>query len=56
MRIQQLTAWIADPRRRRIAYIVLALVLAVLCIVPRPYVARAKVVPQDSSSISASTT
>lgn len=51
MGIQQLSAWIADPRRRRIAYVVLALVLAVLCVVPRPYVARAKVVPQDSSTI-----
>jgi len=51
MRIQQLSAWTADLRHRRIAYTVLVLVLAVLCIVPRPYVARAKVVPQDSSSI-----
>ncbi|MCW4461036.1 capsule biosynthesis protein [Sphingomonas sp. BT-65] len=49
--IQKMGAWIGDPRRRRIAYVLLALVLAVLCVVPRPYVARAKVVPQDSSSI-----
>lgn len=51
MRVQQTIAWIGDPRHRRIAYVLLALVLAVLCVVPRPYVARAKVVPQDSSTI-----
>ncbi len=51
MRIQQLSAWIGNPRNRRIAYGALALALAVLCVVPRPYVARAKVVPQDSSTI-----
>lgn len=51
MRVERIIAWIGDPRRRRIAYAVLALILLVLCIVPRPYVARAKVVPQDSSSI-----
>lgn len=50
-RIEQAGAWIGDPRCRRIAYAVLALALLVLCVVPRPYVARAKVVPQDSSSI-----
>jgi hypothetical protein len=40
-----------DARRRRIAYAVAALVLAVLCLVPRPYMARAKIVPQDASSL-----
>lgn len=40
-----------DPRRRRIAYAALALVLATLCIFPQPYVARAKLVPQDNNSI-----
>ena len=40
-----------DSRRRRIAYAVLALVLAILCVVPQPFVARAKIVPQDSNSI-----
>jgi hypothetical protein len=40
-----------DARRRRIAYAAAALVLAILCLVPRPYVARAKIVPQDASSL-----
>lgn len=48
---ERAVAAVDDPRRRRIGYLVLALVLAVLCVVPQPYVARAKVVPQDSSSI-----
>ncbi|WP_425229440.1 capsule biosynthesis protein [Sphingomonas sp.] len=39
-----------DPRARRFAYAVVALLLALLCVVPRPYVARAKLLPQDSSS------
>lgn len=44
-------AFIADPRQRLRIYAALALVLAVLCFFPRPWVARAKVVPQDSNSI-----
>lgn len=40
-----------DDRRRRIGYAVLAIVLAILCVAPRPYMARAKIVPQDSNSI-----
>lgn len=39
-----------DPRRRRIGYAVLALLLLVLCVVPRPWIARAKLVPQDPNS------
>ena len=42
---------IADPRRRRIGYAVLAILLALLCVFPQPYVARAKMVPQDNNSI-----
>ena len=42
---------LADPRRRRRAYGVLALLLALFCVVPRPYVARAKIVPQDNNSL-----
>ncbi len=39
-----------NPRVRRRAYALLELALAVLCVFPRPYVARAKMLPQDSSS------
>jgi uncharacterized protein involved in exopolysaccharide biosynthesis len=42
---------VGDPRKRRTAYLVVALILALLCVLPRPYVARAKVLPQDASSI-----
>lgn len=42
---------IDDPRKRRRIYAVLAVILAVLCLFPQAYVARAKVVPQDASSI-----
>ena len=40
-----------DARNRWIAYAVLAVLLAILCVFPQPYVARAKIVPQDGSSI-----
>lgn len=45
-----------DRRQRRIAYAVLAALLAVLCAFPQPYVARAKIVPQDSSNIGLNST
>ena len=48
---QRVVAFAGDPRKRRRAYALAALLLALLCVVPRPYVARAKVVPQDFSSI-----
>lgn len=41
---------IKNKRVRWISYAVLALVLAVLCVVPRPYVARAKIVPGDAGA------
>ena len=41
---------VSDPGRRRLGYLLAALVLAILCFVPRPYTARAKLLPQDSSS------
>lgn len=37
------------PRTRRIGYAVLALVFAILTLFPQPFVARAKLLPQDSS-------
>lgn len=43
-------ARVQDRRQRWIAYGVLALILAVLCVFPRPYVARAKIVPGDAGA------
>lgn len=48
---ERIAACVDDPRWRRRAYAVLALVLAVLCAFPQPYVARAKIVPQDTSTL-----
>lgn len=42
-------AGLANPRRRRIAYAVAAVVLALLCVFPREYVARTKMLPDDNS-------
>jgi hypothetical protein len=47
-------AFFEDQRKRRRAYLVIALVLAVLCVFPRPYVARAKILPEDPSEFGAS--
>ncbi len=35
---------------RRLVYVVLAIVLAILCVFPQPYVARTKILPQNDSS------
>lgn len=48
---QRTTAFAADSRMRRRAYSLAALVLALLTLFPQPYVARAKVLPQDSNSV-----
>ena len=45
-----------DARFRRLAYLILALIAAVFIFFPRPYLARAKIVPQDTSATAASTT
>lgn len=42
---------IRDPRWRLRLYALAALVLAVLCVVPQPYEARAKLVPQEPGSL-----
>lgn len=47
---QTTSAWNSRRIRRR-AYAAVALLLMVLCVLPRPYVARAKMVPQDSNSV-----
>ncbi len=41
---------VRNKRFRWLAYAVSALVLAALCIMPRPYLARAKILPADSSA------
>jgi uncharacterized protein involved in exopolysaccharide biosynthesis len=43
--------WVRDPRWRLRVYGALAAVLAVLCVVPQPYEARAKLVPQEPGSL-----
>lgn len=48
--------WLSNARNRRLAYLVLAIVAAILVFFPRPYLARAKIVPQDTSASAASTT
>ncbi|MFC7536710.1 capsule biosynthesis protein [Sphingomonas sp. GCM10030256] len=47
---------VKNPLYRRLAYLAVALVAAFLIFFPRPYVARAKIVPQDTSATAASTT
>jgi uncharacterized protein involved in exopolysaccharide biosynthesis len=43
--------FVADSRMRRRAYALAAVLLALLTVFPQPYVARAKVLPQDSNSV-----
>ena len=47
---------VRDTRKRRLAYLVLSIIMGILIFFPRPYVARAKIVPQDTSATAASTT
>lgn len=47
---QRLTGWIQDRRVRRIIYAVLTITAIILCVFPQPYLARAKILPQDNSS------
>lgn len=54
--VRKLVVWVQNPTYRRIAYLVAALVAAVLIFFPRPYLARARIVPQDTSASAASTT
>ena len=48
--------WVKNDRNRRILYALAAIVAAFLIFFPRPYLARAKIVPQDTSASAASTT
>ena len=54
--VQSAWHWVAEVRHRRLIYLVAAAVAAVLIFFPRPFVARAKIVPQDTSASAASTT
>ena len=42
------TPWFRSPLRRRLTFVAMALILAVLCVWPQRYVARADLLPQDS--------
>lgn len=48
--------WVRDRWRRRFLYLTGALVFGALIFFPRPWLARAKIVPQDTSASAASTT
>lgn len=54
--VDKAVAWARNDRSRRLTYVVLALVAAVLIFFPRPYLARARIVPEDTSASAASTT
>lgn len=54
--VERTIVWVKDDRTRRLAYLVLAVLAAVLIVFPKPYVARTKIVPQDTSASAASTT
>ena len=54
--IHESFVWLRRDRHRRIVYLIAAIVAAILIFFPRPYVARAKIVPQDTSASAASTT
>lgn len=48
---ERIIGFLGDARLRRRAYALIALILALLTVFPQPYVARAKVLPQDNNSI-----
>ena len=54
--VDRTVVWVRDDRIRRLTYLVTALVAALLIFFPKPYVARTKIVPQDTSASAASTT
>lgn len=55
-RIHTTFQWVQNSRNRRLAYLVLGVIFALLIFFPRPFLARAKIVPQDTSASAASTT
>lgn len=54
--VERTIVWVKDDRTRRLAYLVLAAVSAILIFFPRPYVASAQIVPQDTAASASSTT
>lgn len=48
---ERIIGFLGDARLRRRGYALIALILALLTVFPQPYVARAKVLPQDNNSI-----
>ena len=51
--VDTVIAFVRNDRNRRLSYLVLAVISAILIFFPRPYVARAKIVPQDTSATAA---
>ncbi|MFC4291155.1 capsule biosynthesis protein [Sphingorhabdus arenilitoris] len=47
---RKLPEFVTRPRNRWIVYTIAAITLAILCVFPQPYLARAKILPQDNSS------
>jgi hypothetical protein len=54
--VDDVVTFVRNDRSRRLTYAVLAVVSGILIFFPRPYVAEAKIVPQDTSATAASTT
>jgi uncharacterized protein involved in exopolysaccharide biosynthesis len=54
--VQESVVFVQNARNRRLVYLALAVITAILIFFPRPYLARAKIVPQDTSATAASTT
>jgi hypothetical protein len=54
--VDSTVVWVRNNRNRRLAYVVASVIAAILIFFPRPYVARTKIVPQDTSASAASTT
>ncbi len=54
--VRNTIVWVRIPWYRRLAYLVAGLIAAALIFFPRPYLARARVVPQDTGATAASTT
>lgn len=48
--LRNLVLFVERARNRRIVYLLTVLFFAILIFVPRPYVARAKIVPQDTAT------